>query len=44
VAKSEAAATSEPSADDGEEEVEKDELEDDEEGITAVEGAAASKT
>ncbi|KAJ3564382.1 hypothetical protein NP233_g8325 [Leucocoprinus birnbaumii] len=44
-AESEAAATSAPSDDEGEDEVEKDELADsDDEGITAVEGAAASKT
>lgn len=42
-AESGTAATSDPSDDDGEEEVEKDELDEDE-GITAVEGAAASKT
>ena len=43
-AESEAAATSEPSDDDGEDEVVKDELDDDGEGIIAATGAAASKT
>jgi len=42
-AESEAAATSEPSDDDGEDEVEKDELEDGGEDIAAT-GAAAPKT